>query len=394
MLRFTTAGESHGTALIAIVEGIPAGLPLSEDDIDRELLRRQRSYYGRGERTQKIEKDKVKILSGVRWGETISSPITVMIENKDWVNWEKVMSICESDRDEKLCLLKPRPGHGDLAGVIKYNRYDIRDILERASARETAARVAVGAICKKLLSALDIKIISYVESIGGKSIIAESKTGEKNYRGVKFYESVESSLLRCPYKEVEHEMINLIDEARGKGDTLGGVFCVIACNVPVGLGSHTQWDLRLDGKIAQAIISIPGVKGVEIGGGFSLAYKRGSAVHDEIFYSKKKGFYRRTNNAGGIEAGISNGEDIIVRAAMKPISSLQQPLNSVNIKTKEATKAEVIRSDVCAVPAASIVGEAMMAIVLTSEVLCKFGGDSLEELKRNYKNFLTQVRKF
>jgi chorismate synthase len=392
MLRFTTAGESHGPALIAIIEGIPAGLPLAEDDINRELLRRQKGY-GRGERMQRIERDSVKILSGVRWGETTSSPITIMIENKDWANWVKIMSIYEADEDEEFYLLKPRPGHGDLAGVIKYNRRDVRDILERASARETAARVAVGAVCKKMLSALGIRIISYVESIGDKSIFGLG-VKELNYRDEKFYEEVENSLLRCPCKEAEQEMINLIDEARNSGDTLGGVFCVIACNVPIGLGSHTQWDLRLDGKIAQAIISIPGIKGVEIGGGFSLAYKRGSAVHDEIFYSRERGFYRKTNNAGGIEAGISNGEDIVVRAAMKPISSLKQPLSSVNIKTKETTKAEIIRSDVCAVPAASVIGEAMLAIVLTSEILYKFGGDSMEELKRNYKSYVEQIKNF
>lgn len=373
MLRYYTAGESHGKELTAILEGIPAGLKISEDDINRELIRRQ-GYTGRGARMQVIEKDRVEIVAGVRHGETIGSPICLVIENKDWHP--------ELSEPPLTC---PRPGHADLAGIIKYRRKDIRDILERASARETAGRVAIGAVCKKMLSEFNIKIISYTSEIGGISI-PEEKTNTFSVKRI--FTLVESSPVRTIDKKTEKLMLEKIKDAEKKGDTLGGIFTVIAHNLPVGLGSYAQWDLRLDGRLAQALMSIPGVKGVEIGAGFSASKKFGSQVHDEIFYSADRGFYRKTNNAGGLEGGISNGEDIVLKAAMKPISSLKEPLHSVDIKTKKAALAEVVRADICVVPVAGVIGEAMVALEIGKAMREKFGGDSLEEMKINFRSYL------
>lgn len=379
MLRYYTAGESHGKCLVAIIEGIPAGLRLSKEEINKELARRQ-GYAGRGKRMQKIEKDKVEILAGLHRGETIGSPICLMIENKDW-------SI-----DNQPLRTRPRPGHADLAGVLKYAREDIGDILERASARETAARVALGAVAKKLLQEFAIRIVSFTEEIGGIKISEEFSSFQK-FPLQKILSLSEFSPVHTINKTKEKLMLEKIKEAEKKGDTLGGIFVVIVDNVPVGLGSYAQWDLRLDGCLAQGLMSIPGVKGVEIGAGFSLSKKFGSEVHDEIFYDAKNGFYRRTNNAGGLEGGITNGERIILRAVMKPISSLKKPLHSVDIKTKKPTFAEIIRGDICVVPVAGVVGEAMAALEIAKAMKEKFAGDSLKEMKRNYEGYLSYLKR-
>lgn len=376
-LRFLTAGESHGQWITAILEGIPAGLKISTEEINFELTRRQKGY-GRGPRMQTIEKDKVEITSGLRYGQTIGSPLTLVIANKDW----------EGRKGQFLPLItRPRPGHADLAGLVKYRREDIRDILERASARETAARVAMGAVCKKLLNEFGMNIFSYVDSIGGIEIREKNRivTLEK-------VKEIEDSPLRCPDKEIEKKMIELIDRAKAQGDTLGGTFFVVAEGLPIGLGSYIQGDKRLNARLSLALMTIPGIKGVEVGGGFDLAAKLGSEVQDQILYVPKKGIRRQTNNAGGIEGGISNGEDIVLRAAMKPIASLGKPLKSVDLRTKKAALAEKVRADICAVPAAGVVGESMVAYELASAFQEKFGGDSLEELKENYKNYLSYIK--
>lgn len=385
MLRYVTSGESHGKCLHSVLEGIPSGLKLSEEDINKELARRQRGF-GRGERIQKIEKDRVEITSGLRWGETIGSPITMTIINKDWENWKKLMSIYASDKEMETRMVRPRPGHADLAGALKYGREDLRDILERASARETAARVAVGAVCKRLLAEFAIKVVSMTEEIGS------IQAGISNLSPEEIEKASESSAVRCPDKRAEKKMIEAIKEAEKSGDTLGGVFTVLVINPPVGLGSHTQWDLRLDGRLAQAVISIPAVKGVEIGEGFSMARKPGSKVHDEIFYEAGRGYYRKTNNSGGIEGGISNGENIIVRAAMKPLSSLKKPLKSVDMITKKDVPAEVIRADICAVSSACVIGEAVVAFEIARTMREKFGGDSLKEMKSNFEHYIAELK--
>ena len=385
MIRYVTSGESHGKCLHAILEGIPAGLKLSEGDVNRELERRQKGF-GRGERMQKIEKDKVEITSGLRWGETIGSPITMVITNRDWENWKKLMSIYASDKEMKARMVRPRPGHADLAGALKYGREDLRDILERASARETAARVAVGAVCKKLLAEFVIKVVSMTEEIGGIQAVI-SKLNVEEIEKVN-----ESSPVRCPDKNAEKKMVEAIGKAEKSGDTLGGVFTVLVINPPPGLGSHTQWDLRLDGRLAQALMSIPAVKGVEIGEGFVMARKPGSKVHDEIFYETGKGYYRKTNNSGGIEGGISNGENIITRVAMKPLSSLKKPLKSVDMITKKEVAAEVVRADICAVPSASVIGEAVVALEISRAMREKFGGDSLAEMKANFAHYIEKLK--
>ncbi len=393
MMRYYTAGESHGKCLVVVLEGIPSGLRLNEDDINKELRRRQHGY-GRGKRME-IEKDRVEILSGIRFGETIGSPISMMIENKDWSKWKDTMSIRET-RDIKIMekpLTHPRPGHADLPGVLKFRRSDIRDILERSSARETASRVAVGAVCKKLLDVLRVKVLSFTNEIGGVSIKLP-KTYMVDIE--KFIKKVELSKLRCPDKNADNMMVKAINAAHKKGDTLGGIFSVIVHNITAGLGSHVQWDLKLDAKIARSIMSIQGIKGVEIGAGFDLARKMGSEVHDEIFFRSPKkrgrGYYRRTNNAGGIEGGISNGEKIIVRAVMKPIPSLQTPLRSVDILTKKQVKAEVVRADTCAVPAAGVVGESVVAFEIAKAIKEKFGGDCLFGMKSNYNAYIEYVK--
>ncbi|MCJ7646206.1 chorismate synthase [bacterium] len=385
MLRYVTSGESHGKCLHSVLEGIPSGLKLSEEDINKELARRQRGF-GRGERIQKIEKDRVEITSGLRWGETIGSPITMTIINKDWENWKKLMSIYASDKEMETRMVRPRPGHADLAGALKYGREDLRDILERASARETAARVAVGAVCKRLLAEFAIKVVCMTEEIGG------IQAGISNLSPEEIEKASESSAVRCPDKSAEKKMIKAIEEAEKSGDTLGGVFTVLVINPPVGLGSHTQWDLRLDGRLAQAVISIPAVKGVEIGEGFSMARKPGSKVHDEIFYEAGRGYYRKTNNSGGIEGGISNGENIIVRAAMKPLSSLKKPLKSVDMITKKEVPADVIRADICAVSSACVIGEAVVAFEIARTMREKFGGDSLKEMKSNFEHYIVELK--
>ncbi len=391
-LRFFTSGESHGRAIMGIIEGVPAGLSVSSAYIDKDLLRRQKGY-GRGAR-MKIESDTARILSGIRRGKTLGSPITLLIENKDWPQWEKIMS-SEPINFKLKAVTRPRPGHADLAGAIKYNTHDIRNVLERSSARETAARVAVGAIAKKLLSEFNIKIISYVEGIGGISIQnTEYRTQNTDIDILlSMFKKAEKSPVRCPDANASKKMISLIDKAIKEGNSLGGVFKVIVTGTPVGLGSYSHWDRRLDARLAHGLMSIQAIKGVEIGPGFEISGKFGSEVMDEIYYDSSR-FYRKTNNAGGIEGGISNGMPIVLRAAMKPIPTQRAPLSSVDIISKKAFKAIYERSDICAVPAASVIGEAMAALVIADSFLEKFGGDSMEEVKRNYKGYLKQISKF
>ncbi|MBK8305081.1 MAG: chorismate synthase [Chloracidobacterium sp.] len=367
--KFTTAGESHGKALVAIVEGVPAGLPIDIAAINHELWRRQQGY-GRGGR-MKIETDTVEILSGVRHGKALGSPIALTIENKDFVHWQDVMSSEELDEQPKnpRLVTRPRPGHADLAGGQKYQTRDLRDILERASARETAARVACGAIAKQLLAAFGIEIKSHVVKLGTHPEHLLEKTWEE------IASIPKDSPLNCADADAEQEMIAAIDKAKTDGDTLGGVIEVVAKGLPVGLGSHTSWEDKLDGRIARAIMSIHAIKAVEIGDGVANAGRRGSEVHDEIFHNGET-FNRSTNRAGGLEGGITNGEELRVRGYMKPISTLRKPLHSVDIDTKEASDAAFERSDITAVPAAGVIGEAMLAIVLANSMREKFGGDS------------------
>jgi chorismate synthase len=417
-LRFLTAGESHGKGLVGILEGVPAGLSISSKDIDSDLKRRQ-GGYGRGGR-MKIESDHAGILSGVRHGKTLGSPIAIFIENKDWENWQDIMS-CELrvESSELKKIIRPRPGHADLAGAIKYYTHDIRNILERSSARETAMRVALGAIAKKFLDEFGIFIGSYVVQIGivkmqdsrckiHPPMSPLTKGGIKGGHHVscimyhELFEKAEKSLVRCPDKNASGKIMHLIDKAVKDGNSLGGIFEVFITGLPIGLGSHIQWDRRLDGRLAQALMSIQAIKGVEIGMGFEMSKRFGSEVMDEIFYSKKSaisyqlsaGFYRKTNNAGGIEGGITNGMPIIIRAAMKPIPTLRKPLRSVDIFTKRPFEAAYERSDVCAVPAAGVVGEAMSALIIADAFLEKFGGDSMTEVKRNYKSYIKHAAKF
>jgi len=393
MLKFLTAGESHGKSLSVIIEGLPAGIFLQQEDIDYDLRRRQVSY-GRGARMT-IEEDKVEFTAGVRWGKTIGSPLCLSIANKDWVNWQKKMSVNKEDKDESFLVTRPRPGHADLAGLLKYNQKDVRNILERSSARETAARVAVGAVCKNFLNEFSIHFYSYVTAVGG--IVA-------NYSAMSFIEIVsraEKSELRCADEEAERKMKSRIDEAKQQGDTLGGVAEIVATGIPPGLGSHVHWDRKLDGEIAQSLMSIQAVKGVEIGLGFESAKRFGSQVHDEIFYeqpSKKGaqswGFFRKTNNAGGIEGGITNGESLVVRCAMKPISTLMKPLKSVDLMSKDPVDAAVERSDICRVPSLGVIGEAVVAFEVARAFLEKFGGDSIEEIRSNYNHYLERLKNF
>jgi len=387
MLRFLNAGESHGPALTAIIEGYPSNVKITTDRINKELARRQKGY-GRGGR-MKIEKDTVEILSGVRFGITLGSPITLVVRNKDWENWTDIMAI-EGDPMNKKQILEPRPGHADLTGGIKYGFYDLRNVLERASARETTTRVAVGALCKILLEDIGIKIGSYVLSIGEKKI-DKSEIESISYEDR--FNNAENSELRLPILGKDEEFKEYIDKAKEDGESLGGIFEVYALNVPVGLGSYSQWDTRLDGKIAQAIMSIQAIKGVEIGEGFNLAYLPGSQAHDEIFYSKERGFYRKTNRVGGLEGGMTNGEPIIARAAMKPIPTLMRhkSLQSVNVITKEPFDAAKERSDITAVPAAAVVAESMLAFVLAREILEKFGSDNWIQIKERIEKYRQEV---
>lgn len=381
VFRFLTAGESHGEALTAVVDGVPAGLPLREADINEDLARRQRGY-GRGGR-MKIEKDQVRILAGVRWGATLGSPITLQITNRDWENWKSTMAVGEPPADAvRKEVTRPRPGHADLAGAMKYGHRDIRNVLERSSARETTARVAVAGIARRLLAEFGITILSHVTEIGGVRIAGDL---ELPWNEVK--RRAEASEVRCVDPAAEAAIIAAIDDAKAKGDTLGGIFEVVALGCPVGLGSYVQWDRRLDGRLAQALCSIQAIKGCEFGLGLETARRPGSAVHDEIVFDAGAGFNRSSNNAGGLEGGVTNGQPVVVRAAMKPLSTLRTPLKSVDLATKEVVEAVVERSDVCAVPAAGIVGEAMVAIVLADALLEKFGGDSIDEIRRNYRAY-------
>lgn len=385
-IRFLTAGESHGRGLVCIIEGIPANLELSSEYINRELERRQRGY-GRGGR-MKIEKDRVQILSGVRFGKTLGGPIALFIENKDWENWKERMAV-EGERPETVVLFtRPRPGHADLAGGIKYNQRDLRNILERASARETACRVALGAVCKRFLEELGVFVGSYVVSIGPLCPPIEEQDL------IKRHQLAEQSEVRFPDPSKDKEFMELIDRAKEMGESLGGVFEVFAVGVPPGLGSHVHWDRKLDGRIAQAMMSIQAIKGVEIGLGFEAAKRFGSEVHDEIGYREGEGYFRYSNNLGGLEGGITNGMPIIVRCAMKPIPTLTKPLKSVDVLTKEEVRAGKERTDVVAVPAASVVGESALALVLADAFLEKLGGDFMEEIKERYRIYLEHVKSF
>lgn len=387
-LRILTAGESHGKGLIGIIEGMPARLELTESIINADLKRRQ-GGYGRGGR-MKIEEDKIEILSGVRWGFTLGTPISLLITNKDWVNWQKGMSIHKSDKDTIPLVTRPRPGHADLAGVIKYGHEDARNVLERSSARETAIKVALGAIAKCFLSMFDIKIYSFVLSIGNITLNEDFLyEGETNFK--EFFDKAEQSIVRCPDELLSNQMKEVIDIASSNGDTLGGVFAVVVDGVPMGLGNYINWDLRLDARLSYAIMGIQAIKAVEIGKGLKMAQSKGSDVMDEIFYSRDRFFYRNTNNAGGIEGGMSNGMPVVIKAAMKPIPTLKKPLSSVDFKTKEALKAAYERSDICAVPAASVIAEAMTSLVITDAFLEKFGGDSIEEIKSNYNSYIRNI---
>jgi chorismate synthase len=385
-IRFLTAGESHGRGLVCIIEGIPANLELSSEYINRELERRQKGY-GRGGR-MKIEKDRVQILSGVRFGKTLGGPIALFIENKDWENWKEKMAV-EGERPETAVpFTRPRPGHADLAGGIKYNQRDLRNILERASARETACRVALGAVCKRFLEELGVFVGSYVVSIGPLRPPIEEQDL------IKRHQLAEQSEVRFPDPSKDKEFMELIDRAKEMGESLGGVFEVFAVGVPPGLGSHVHWDRKLDGRIAQAMMSIQAIKGVEIGLGFEAAKRFGSEVHDEIGYREGEGYFRYSNNLGGLEGGITNGMPIIVRCAMKPIPTLTKPLRSVDVLTKEEVRAGKERTDVVAVPAASVVGESALALVLADAFLEKLGGDFMEEIKERYRIYLEHVKSF
>jgi chorismate synthase len=385
-IRFLTAGESHGRGLVCIIEGLPANLELSSEYINRELERRQRGY-GRGGR-MKIEKDRVQILSGVRFGKTLGGPIALFIENKDWENWKEKMAV-EGERPETAVpFTRPRPGHADLAGGIKYNQRDLRNVLERASARETACRVALGAVCKRFLEELGVFVGSYVVSIG----TVQPPIEEQDL--IKRHQLAEQSELRFPDPSKDKDFVELIDRAKEMGESLGGVFEVFAVGVPPGLGSHVHWDRKLDGRIAQAMMSIQAIKGVEIGLGFEAAKRFGSEVHDEIGYREGEGYFRYSNNLGGLEGGITNGMPIIVRCAMKPIPTLTKPLRSVDVLTKEEVRAGKERTDVVAVPAASVVGESALALVLADAFLEKLGGDFMEEIKERYRIYLEHVKSF
>lgn len=398
MLRYVTAGESHGPCLTMVIDGVPAGFPIDIGRINHDLWRRQQGY-GRGGRML-IEKDEVQIRSGIRWGETLGSPIALGIENRDWKNWTKKMSAASEDRDEKIAVTKPRPGHADLTGVLKYDRSDIRDILERASARDTVSRTAVGSFSKQLLSPFGVRVMGYIRSIGNVAAHLDGLTYEE------IYARADESPVRTADKEAEDQMIALIEECKKEGNTLGGIFEVVALGLPPGLGTHTQWDRKLDGRLAQALMSVQAIKGVEIGLGFEMARRRGSQVHDEIFFDPNKmvtegtprivptGFYRGSNNSGGTEGGMTNGAPLVARVAMKPISTLMSPLQSVDLRSKQQTDASVERSDVCAAPAAAVVGESVVAFELANAFLEKFGGDSLREIKRNYENYLEQIKNF
>ena len=391
MFEYVTAGESHGPQVTAIIKNMPSGLTLDKEDIDEQLRRRQQGY-GRGGRMD-IESDSVEVKSGLRGGVTLGSPLTMIIENRDWENWREVMAVFEKGDDKSARtpeekVTQPRPGHADLAGAIKYGFTDMRNILERASARETAARTAVGSVCREFLKNFGLRIYSHVIKIG--SVESEGFSGQSDIED--FFEAADDSELRCVASEKEDKMKDLIDEWRQQGDSVGGVFEVVVTGVPAGLGSHVHWDRKLDGKLARALMSIQAIKGVEIGAGFAGAERPGSEVHDEIYYDSSRGFYRKTNNAGGFEGGMTNGEYLKLKAAMKPIPTLANPLATADFISKEAEEAARERADVCAVPSASIVGEAVTAIEIARSFADKFGGDSMEEIERNCKNYWKYIR--
>ena len=384
MFRFLTGGESHGPALTAVIEGLPAGIVIDFEEVNRQLKRRQ-GGYGRGDR-QKIESDTAEFITGVRFGQTLGSPVSLVIRNRDFENWQDRMSVTPVEA-ETTPIVEARPGHADFAGMLKYGTDDLRNILERSSARNTATLVGVGAVCRCLLADCGIRVMSHVAVLGG---IRARIDNPPDY--AEMAARAENSPVRVADAEAEERIIAAIDEAGSRGDTLGGVFEVVATGCPPGLGSHISWDRRLDSRLAAALMGIQAIKGVEIGMGFGVAEVPGSKVHDELFHDAAAGFARATNNAGGLEGGMTNGEPIVVRAAMKPLSTLKKPLRSVNMATREAVQAHFERSDVCAVPAAGVIGEAMVAIVLTEAVLAKFGGDSMNELLRNYNGYWAEIR--
>ncbi len=402
MLRHLTSGESHGRELTAIVEGLPSGLKVATADIDRDLARRQRGY-GRGGRML-IEKDCVEITSGIRHGLTMGSPVGLVVKNRDWENWTRVMSVAARDAGSaaERSVSRPRPGHADLTGGLKYGHRDLRNILERSSARETAARVAVGALARRLLDEFGVSVMSWVREIGGVSVDDSALAGDP----ARLAKLAEKSDVACPEPKTAERMRARIDKAKADGDSLGGIFTIVATGVPPGLGSYVQWDRKLDGRLAGALMSVQATKGVEVGVGFRAGTIPGSEVHDEIFYRDKgksvkraKGdfwpqeprFYRKTNRAGGIEGGMSNGEPVVLHAVMKPIPTLYKPLKSVDIETKKRFIASVERSDVCAVPAAAVVAEAVVAYELAGAFLDKFGGDTVTEIERNYRGYLKEI---
>lgn len=384
MIRYLTAGESHGQSLTAVIEGLPAGLPLRAADINADLRRRQQGF-GRGGR-QKIETDEVQITAGVRGGATLGSPVALIIQNRDWVNWGRAMAVEAASSIPPVTT--PRPGHADLPGLLKYGHRDVRNILERASARETAARVAVGAVAKRLLAELGIDVLGHVVAIG------RAQAGEWSGRFASLRRLTEASEVRCADPRAAARMIGLIRRAIATRDTIGGIVEVRAEGLPVGLGSHVHWDRKLDGRLAAAVVSIQAFKGVAIGDAFGVARDWGSRAHDELFWSRARGFHRRTNRAGGLEGGMTNGEPLIVRAAVKPVSTLMRPLASVDIVTKKPVRALRERSDVCMVPAAAVVAEAAVAIELANACREKFGGDSLDEMRRNARAAVAAQRSY
>lgn len=390
MLKFLTSGESHGEALVAFLSGLPAGLEISQEIIDRELWRRQQGY-GRGGR-MKIERDTARILSGVRHGRTIGSPISMLIENRDWKNWQEQLPVEKGNPELHKRVASPRPGHADLAGALKYNFLEARYVLERASARESTARVAAGSLAKLFLQALGIEVLSHVVAVGSANVDHEIP-----WEKIKESCSRTEVLLNCADLEAEQRMKAEVDKVLRTGDSVGGVFEVVAHGAPPGLGTYAQWDERLDGQLAGAVMSLQAVKAVEIGSGVTAAYAPGSAVHDEIGYARGSafaGFTRTRNNAGGIEGGVSNGQQIRIRGYLKPISTLRRPLQSVDFSSREPVKAAYERSDVCVVPAAGVAGEAMVALTLARCALEKFGGDSMTETLRNFDGYMEQLKNY
>jgi chorismate synthase len=386
MLRYLNAGESHGRGLMAVVEGVPSGLPVTAEEINSDLIRRQ-GGYGRGGR-MRIEKDRIEFICGVRKGKTLGNPLGLLIWNKDWENWKDIMASEPGPPSTERVVTRPRPGHADLVGAIKYGHRDIRNVLEKASARETAIRVAIGGVAKSLLAQFDMRVVSYTMDIGG--VAAPSPNDP-----LMAYEHAEQSDVRCHDPETAKKMIEQIRAAKHKGDSLGGIFEVVVTNVPIGLGTYAQWDRRLGARLAFAAMSIQAMKGVEFGMGFESARRFGSEVHDDIYFDKATGqFIRKSNNAGGLEGGITNGQPIVLRVAMKPIATLYTPKDSVDIETKEPFEATVERSDICTVPAAGVVGESVIAYEMANALIEKFGGDTLDEMKRNFEAYQEYVRTF